>query len=115
MCGKFFSELSNLRKHEKIHTGERPFTCKYCAKSFGVKRVLQRHIRTKHEQISENKPHFPLDENTIENILEVDTDIVKLEVGDIDVPDTNINIKEESRDDSKNIVKIEMKEEVTND
>ncbi|NWT84221.1 ZN586 protein, partial [Lanius ludovicianus] len=33
-CGKSFTWNSNLNKHLKIHTGERPYECLECGKRF---------------------------------------------------------------------------------
>ena len=33
-CGRSFKELSTLQNHERIHSGERPFACESCGKSF---------------------------------------------------------------------------------
>uniref|UniRef100_A0A3Q4ML50 C2H2-type domain-containing protein n=1 Tax=Neolamprologus brichardi TaxID=32507 RepID=A0A3Q4ML50_NEOBR len=34
-CGKMFSEAGNLRKHQRVHTGEKPpYGCTICGKNF---------------------------------------------------------------------------------
>ncbi|KFQ83762.1 Zinc finger protein 574, partial [Phoenicopterus ruber ruber] len=33
-CGKMFKKKSHVRNHLLTHTGERPFHCKECGKSF---------------------------------------------------------------------------------
>ncbi|XP_023570071.1 zinc finger protein 883-like [Octodon degus] len=45
-CGKFFGQKIHLTKHQRTHTGEKPYRCSYCGKSFGQKIHL-----TKHETI----------------------------------------------------------------
>ncbi|KAJ7728964.1 hypothetical protein DFH07DRAFT_219933 [Mycena maculata] len=44
-CGMIFPRPCDLRTHQKVHIGERPFTCDFlnCQKKFGVRANLQRH------------------------------------------------------------------------
>ena len=55
ICGRRFSQSSDLKKHNHIHTGVRPFRCSYCSKSFVNRMALAVHTNVHTEQrVQEN-------------------------------------------------------------
>nr|XP_023012882.1 zinc finger protein 184-like [Leptinotarsa decemlineata] len=46
VCKKSFSQKCDLKRHSKIHTGEKPYQCKFCSKSFSDYSNMMRHEKT---------------------------------------------------------------------
>ncbi|XP_032064685.1 zinc finger protein 160-like [Thamnophis elegans] len=45
-CGKTFDDNNSFTRHQRIHSGQKPFRCAACGKSFGQMWHLRRHEKT---------------------------------------------------------------------
>ena len=45
LCGKGFTQLAHLQKHELVHSGAKPFECASCCKRFSSTSNLRTHAR----------------------------------------------------------------------
>ncbi|XP_024947699.1 zinc finger protein 271 isoform X2 [Cephus cinctus] len=54
LCSKSFAQLVALQQHERIHTGDKPYTCEICGKRFTQKANKTKHVKIHKEGA---KPH----------------------------------------------------------
>lgn len=48
ICSKMFYHSGNLRKHMTLHSGERPFSCDECGRTFALSQHLKSHLKLIH-------------------------------------------------------------------
>lgn len=46
VCNKVFARVDRFKIHQRIHTGELPYSCEYCGKKFAFGNNLSRHVKS---------------------------------------------------------------------
>ncbi|XP_063995568.1 zinc finger protein 436-like [Diachasmimorpha longicaudata] len=54
ICDKSFAQLVALKQHQRVHTGDKPYTCEICDKKFSQKANKMKHLKIHKEG---TKPH----------------------------------------------------------
>lgn len=55
-CHKLFSNSSNMTRHRRIHTGDRPYLCEHCNLAFGNSSNRRKHERSCKMRTTEHSP-----------------------------------------------------------
>jgi len=57
-CGRSFSQKASMERHQRQHTGERPYQCTLCEASYTRKENLQTHMSRMHGTKQRSSPDF---------------------------------------------------------
>ncbi|KAM3615264.1 uncharacterized protein V6R79_025651 [Siganus canaliculatus] len=63
VCGKYFREAFHLSKHQTVHSGAKNYKCTICGKEFGYSQSLRRHSKLHQKGEMEEVPTTPAPEN----------------------------------------------------
>ncbi|XP_033496665.1 uncharacterized protein LOC117265939 isoform X2 [Epinephelus lanceolatus] len=63
VCGKYFREAFHLSKHQTVHSGAKNYKCSICGKEFGYSQSLRRHSKLHQKGEMEEVPTTPAPEN----------------------------------------------------
>ncbi|EDQ88382.1 uncharacterized protein MONBRDRAFT_26487 [Monosiga brevicollis MX1] len=56
-CGRRFQTTAHVRRHERIHSGEKPFKCRVCGKAFNQRGNRNVHERSAHGHVQADPHH----------------------------------------------------------
>ena len=68
ICNQYYSRKDNLRAHQRVHSGEKPYECRYCHSRFRWAGALRTH-----EGIHERNGHQPSTRNSVPTSLPIQT------------------------------------------
>lgn len=102
LCERSFAHSTSLKDHKLLHTGEKSFKCLICNKMFALRKLMYRHMRTKHQEGNHSKSHFvkiksePIE--TMDHPIIITSSTTQLKI-ESDSPE-NVVIKSEYRDEN---------------
>lgn len=78
-CDKSYYVESDRIRHESTHTGEKPWKCRKCGKSYSCKSAIKVHVRTAHKFTKGKHKQDNLDGKDIDDCIEYNSKKVKRE------------------------------------
>ena len=69
-CGRTFAKSCNMAVHLRKHTGDKPYSCAHCPKTFSQSGILSRHLKNVHKN-HEKKVHVKVTNNDLTENSEV--------------------------------------------
>ncbi|KAJ5373036.1 hypothetical protein N7517_005042 [Penicillium concentricum] len=77
VCQKSFSKAEHLRRHERCHTGSKPYVCKECRRPFARQDALTRHEKLHSRAINARNDssgaHLPSQPTSLDSLASWDT------------------------------------------
>ena len=70
-CGKKLTSKSNLMRHYRLHTGERPFTCVDCGRTFADQGNMKKHNIRVH--VGGDRSSVPIDSVDLDELQQMDS------------------------------------------